>query len=160
MTETARRGAASEEGGPAEEEDMPMLTKVAILFVALGQEATGEVLKYLNDYEVEELTQAIANLKNVTVFEALESIREVYGYDYTLDGTRIYVQQPELQTRLYQVNYIIGQRRGVSDLQVIGGASVGSQSGTSGTSGTSGGTTGGTGGTSTSAQFSSVQASF
>ena len=97
------------------------------------------------------------NLKNVTVFEALESIREVYGYDYTLDGTRIYVQQPELQTRLYHVNYIIGQRRGVSDLQVIGGASVGSQSagGTTGT--TTGG--GGTGGASSSGQYSSVQAS-
>ena len=100
------------------------------------------------------------NLKNVTVFEALESIREVYGYDYTLDGTRIYVQQPELQTRLYHFNYIIGQRRGVSDLQVIGGASVGGQSGTSGTSGgTSGGTTSGGGGSSSSAQFSSVQTS-
>jgi MSHA biogenesis protein MshL len=63
------------------------------------------------------------NLKNVTMFEALDAIREVYGYDYTMEGNRIYVQQPELQTRLYQVNYIIGQRRGVSDLQVVGGAS-------------------------------------
>lgn len=68
------------------------------------------------------------NLKNVTLFEALDAIREVYGYDYSVDGNRIYVQPPEMQTRLYQVNYIVGQRRGVSDMQVIGGASVGSSS--------------------------------
>lgn len=74
------------------------------------------------------------NLKNITVFEALDSIREVYGYDYTLEGSRIYVSQPELQTRLYQVNYIIGQRRGVSDLQVVGGASVGTTGSNSGNS--------------------------
>lgn len=96
------------------------------------------------------------NLKNVTMFEALDAIREVYGYDYTMEGNRIYVQQPELQTRLYQVNYIIGQRRGVSDLQVIGGASVGSSSGSTGGSSSSGSS--GSSGAS-SGSFSSVQAS-
>jgi len=64
------------------------------------------------------------NLKDVTVFEALDAIREIYGYEYTVDGTRIYVQPPEMRTKLYQVNYIVGQRRGVSDVQVIGGASI------------------------------------
>lgn len=88
------------------------------------------------------------NLKDVTLFEALDAIREVYGYDYTVDGTRIYVQPPEMQTRLYQVNYIVGQRRGVSDMQVIGGASVGSSSSSDdGTDNT------------TSSSYSSVQAS-
>ena len=43
------------------------MTKVAILFVALGQETAGEVMKHLNDYEIEEITQAVAALKNVTV---------------------------------------------------------------------------------------------
>ena len=71
------------------------------------------------------------NLKDVTVFETLDAIRELYGYEYTVDGSRIYVQPPELKTSLYQVNYILGQRRGVSDLQVIGGASAGSSSGSS-----------------------------
>ena len=64
-------------------------------------------------------------LKNVTLFETLDTVREVYGYDYQVEGHRIYVQPPELQTRLYQVNYVVGQRRGVSDLQVVGGASRG-----------------------------------
>jgi MSHA biogenesis protein MshL len=62
-------------------------------------------------------------LKDVTVFEALDAIREIYGYEYTQDGNRIYVQPPELTTALYQVNYILGQRRGVSDLQVVAGSS-------------------------------------
>jgi MSHA biogenesis protein MshL len=63
------------------------------------------------------------NLKNVTVFEALNAMRELLGYEYTLDGTHIFVQPPELSTRLFQVNYVLGQRRGVSDLQVVAGAS-------------------------------------
>ena len=67
-------------------------------------------------------------LKNITLFDALDAIRDVYGYDYTIEDRRILVQPAELQTRLYYVNYILGQRRGVSDIQVIGGASVGQSS--------------------------------
>lgn len=63
------------------------------------------------------------NLKDVTVFEALNAIRELLGYEYTVDGSRIYVQPPELSTRLFQLNYVLGQRRGVSDMQVVAGAS-------------------------------------
>jgi MSHA biogenesis protein MshL len=69
-------------------------------------------------------------LKNITLFDALDAIRDVYGYDYSVEGRRIMVQPAELQTRLYYVNYILGQRRGVSDIQVIGGASVGQSSST------------------------------
>lgn len=51
----------------AEEEEpgIPTMQKVAILFVALGEEVSGEVMKHLSDFEVEEITQAIAGLKNV-----------------------------------------------------------------------------------------------
>ena len=35
--------------------------------VALGEEVSGEVMKHLSDYEIEEITQAIASLKNVNV---------------------------------------------------------------------------------------------
>jgi flagellar motor switch protein FliG len=45
----------------------PVMQTIATLFVALGQETSGEVMKYLSDYEIEEITQSIANLKNVTV---------------------------------------------------------------------------------------------
>ena len=62
------------------------------------------------------------NLKDVTIEEALDSIRELYGYSYKVDGTRIFIQPAGLQTRLFQVNYLPGQRRGTSDLRVQSGA--------------------------------------
>ena len=43
------------------------MQKLAILFVALGQETCGEVMKHLSDYEIEEITQSVANLKAVSV---------------------------------------------------------------------------------------------
>lgn len=63
-----------------------------------------------------------ANLKNVTVFEALEAIREMYGYDYKVDGTRIYIKPLTLQTRVFQVNYLTGSRTGTSDIRVTSGS--------------------------------------
>ncbi|MDA0338201.1 MAG: flagellar motor switch protein FliG, partial [bacterium] len=50
-----------------EEHELPVMQKVAILFVALGQESAGEVMKFLSDFEIEEITQSVANLKTVTV---------------------------------------------------------------------------------------------
>jgi MSHA biogenesis protein MshL len=63
------------------------------------------------------------NLKDVTVEEALSAIRELYGYEYRIDGTRIFVQPAGLQTRVFQVNYLPGLRRGISDLRVQSGGS-------------------------------------
>ncbi|MDR2839596.1 MAG: secretin N-terminal domain-containing protein [Azonexus sp.] len=86
------------------------------------------------------------NLKNVTVFDALEAIREVYGYDYRVDGARIYVQPMTIQTRIFQVNYLIGRRQGESSTRVTSGSvadTVGSS--TSGGSGTTGATNTGAG---------------
>lgn len=58
------------------------------------------------------------NLKDVTIREALEALRELYGYDFRIDGTRIYVLAAGLQTRIFAVNSLTGQRRGTSDLRV------------------------------------------
>ena len=55
------------EEGADEENELPVMTKVAILFVALGQETCGEVMKFLSDFEIEEITQSVANLKAVSV---------------------------------------------------------------------------------------------
>ena len=74
------------------------------------------------------------NLKDVTVFDALEAIREMYGYDYKLDGSRIYIQPLTLQTRIFQVNYLTGSRAGTSSLRVTSGSV--SDSPTGGTPGT------------------------
>jgi len=62
------------------------------------------------------------NLKNVTVFEALDAIRELYGYDYKVDGTRIFIEPLTMQTRVFKLNYISGQRKGASDIRVISGS--------------------------------------
>ncbi len=72
------------------------------------------------------------NLKDVTVREALEAIREVYGYEFRIDGTRIYVESAGLQTRVFQVNYLIGLRSGRSDVRVSSGAISGTQPGAAG----------------------------
>jgi len=62
------------------------------------------------------------NLKNVTLFEALDAIRELYGYDYTVEGTRIVIKPLTMQTRIFQVNYLTGVRKGISDIRVTSGA--------------------------------------
>src|SRR6266853_633634 len=58
------------------------------------------------------------NLRDVTVFEALDTIREVYGYEYKLQGNRILIEPLSLQTRVYQVNYLMSQRKGKTEVRV------------------------------------------
>ncbi len=60
------------------------------------------------------------NLKNTTVREALEALKEVYGYDYRFQGNRIYVQPNTVQTRLFKINYLANRRQGMSDMRVTG----------------------------------------
>jgi len=62
------------------------------------------------------------NLRDVTVFEALETIREVYGYEYKVQGNRILVEPLGMQTRVYQVNYLMSQRKGKTEVRVTSGA--------------------------------------
>jgi MSHA biogenesis protein MshL len=59
-----------------------------------------------------------ANLKDVTMVEALDAIREMYGFDYKMEGTRISIKPLTMQTRVFQVNYLIGSRKGASSLKV------------------------------------------
>ena len=63
-----------------------------------------------------------ANLKNVTLFEALDAIRELYGYGYTVDNNRIIVKPLTLQTSVFQVNYLTGNRKGTSETRVNSGS--------------------------------------
>ena len=62
------------------------------------------------------------SLKDVTLQEALESIRDLYGYEFRIDGSRISIQPAGLQTRVFRVNYLTGQRRGTSDVRVQSGS--------------------------------------
>ena len=76
-------------------------------------------------------------LKNVTVFEALDTVREMYGYEYTVHGSRILIQPVGLQTRVYQVNYLMSQREGKSETRVSSGAIVDASSSGDGAKGSS-----------------------
>jgi flagellar motor switch protein FliG len=61
------------------EEEIPQMQKIAIIMVALGEEISGEVMKHMSEYEVEEITQAIAGLKSLSsdvVDRALEDFEQ------------------------------------------------------------------------------------
>ncbi len=92
------------------------------------------------------------NLKDVSVPEAMSAIRELYGYDYRIDGSRIFVQPLTAQTRFYAVNYPSGLRQGKSELRVISG-SIADSSGKNSSGGAS--STGG-GGSSTQVDSSRI----
>lgn len=74
--------------------------------------------------------QISVQLKDTTVPEALDALRELYGYEYKVEGKRIHVSNAKIATRLYKVNYIVGLRKGRSDIAVTAGAA--STSGSSG----------------------------
>ena len=75
------------------------------------------------------------SLRRVTVREALDAMRDMYGYDYRIDGTRISVYAPTAQTRSFAVNYLTSSRQGNSDIRVNAGSnSVMASSGSGGNS--------------------------
>lgn len=67
-------------------------------------------------------------LRGVTVVEALEAIRDVYGYDFKIEGRRIVVYAPTLQTRVFTINYPHALREGTSELRVTSGSTGNSNS--------------------------------
>lgn len=77
-------------------------------------------------------------LKGVTLRESLDAIRDVYGFDYAIDGRRITVFPPTLQTRVFTLNALAQQRSGRSEVRVSSGAAPVS-SNNSGTPNTAGG---------------------
>jgi MSHA biogenesis protein MshL len=76
-------------------------------------------------------------LRGVTVVEALEAIRDVYGYDFKMEGRRITIYAPTLQTRIFTINYPNSPRDGSSELRVAGagGTQTTSSAGSTTTSG-------------------------
>jgi MSHA biogenesis protein MshL len=75
------------------------------------------------------------NLKDVTVLEALETLRDLYGYEYRVQGNRITVQSVSLQTRVFRVNYLQAQRSGKSDVRVSSGSITDAPTATAGVPG-------------------------
>ena len=97
------------------------------------------------------------NLTDVTVREALEAIRELYGYEYRIVGKRISIQPNTLQTRIFQINYLAATRAGETDLRVTS-SSIGAGSGNQGSnaSAPNGGVTPSTAGSTGNAQQSAA----
>lgn len=84
------------------------------------------------------------DLKNVTIRQTLDAVKDMYGYDYSKTSYGYEVFQPELATRLFHINYLDVQRSGRSYTQLTTGQ-VSNQVGTFST----GSGTNGIGGTST-----------
>jgi len=82
-------------------------------------------------------------LKDTTVPEAMDTLRELFGYEYRITGNRIFVYPNTVQTRLYRVNYLPGRRQGASDIRVSSSAMT---SGATTANGASGNTNQGGGG--------------
>ena len=60
-------------------------------------------------------------LKQVTLVEALDAARELYGYDYRPVANGYMVLPATLQTRVFQLNYLDLQRSGISRTRVSSG---------------------------------------
>ena len=91
-------------------------------------------------------------LKDTTLPEAMDTLRELFGFEYRITGNRVFVYPNTVQTRLYRINYLPGRRQGASDLRVtssaitIGGSNGGGGSNSSG--GSSGNSSGNNSGSS------------
>jgi MSHA biogenesis protein MshL len=103
------------------------------------------------------------NLKDVTLIEALDTIRELYGYEFRIQGRRIFIEPNTVKTRVFQINYLASRRQGSSDLRVSGNSIT--SAGTTGGAGSSTTATAnqqtpvGASGTSTSGTYSSTRGS-
>jgi MSHA biogenesis protein MshL len=60
-------------------------------------------------------------LKQVTLTEALDAARDLYGYDYRPMSRGYLILPPTVQTRVFQLNYLDLQRIGVSRTRVSSG---------------------------------------
>ena len=78
-------------------------------------------------------------LKDTTVPEAMDTMREMFGFEYRITGNRIFVYPNTVQTRLYRVNYLPGRRQGASDIRVTSSAITSAAGGGGGALGASGG---------------------
>jgi len=98
-------------------------------------------------------------LRRVTMREALEALRDVYGYDIKVDGRRITVYPPTMQSRVFVVNYLPTQRNGRSEVRVSSGSSTAQNSGNNNNnSGNANGNNGSNGnGSNSSTQMESTQ---
>ncbi|HEY5716948.1 MAG TPA: secretin N-terminal domain-containing protein, partial [Motiliproteus sp.] len=61
------------------------------------------------------------SLKDVTVDEVMQTVHQVYGYEYKRFGNLYQVVPAKLETAIFQINYLNVKRDGGSDIQVSAG---------------------------------------
>jgi flagellar motor switch protein FliG len=88
-------------------EELSARARVAILMIALGQETTAEVMKYMNDYEIEEIAQSISELEVVTTEQEDQVLEE---FEQLLLAGK-YVSQGGIEFARGALERAIGPRR-------------------------------------------------
>jgi MSHA biogenesis protein MshL len=83
-------------------------------------------------------TPVTVALKDVTLVEALETLREAYGFEYKVQGSRIIVQSAAFETRVFSVNVPTESRTGRSELRVTSSSLTNSSGGGGGAPGSPG----------------------
>jgi MSHA biogenesis protein MshL len=68
------------------------------------------------------------SLKDVTLRESLDLLRELHGLEYKVIGRHILVSAAQLQTRIFTVDYPSFNRSGRSDVRVLSGSITGNAS--------------------------------
>lgn len=61
------------------------------------------------------------SLKQVTLIQALDAVRDLYGYDYRPVSTGYMILPATLQSRVFHLNFLDVQRRGVSRTRISSG---------------------------------------
>ncbi len=61
------------------------------------------------------------DLKNVTVNEVMDTVRDVYGYEFRREGNLFEVLPARLRSRIFHVNYLNIRRTGTSETRVSSG---------------------------------------
>ena len=74
-------------------------------------------------------------LKDTTVLEAMDTLRELFGYDFRVSGKRIFVLPNTVQARVFKINYLPGRREGMSDTRVTSSSITETSTGANGSNG-------------------------
>lgn len=61
------------------------------------------------------------SLKNVTIRQVMDAVRDMYGYEYQQTSYGFEVAPPKLETRIFTINYLDVQRKGRSYTQLTTG---------------------------------------
>jgi MSHA biogenesis protein MshL len=79
------------------------------------------------------------SLKEVTLAQTLDAVRDLYGYDYRRVSTGYMILPANIQTRVFHLNFLDLQRKGVSRTRISSGQITQSGSSASSATGATGG---------------------